>query len=126
MKNPVYKSTFGKKFIREKSNSPIEVPKQNFSTIDARGSKTSRFDESDVRILQSFEKLEIKNQQFSKKFYEENFQIESFKNEKMRAEMQMLKEALSDGLKSLGIIFKGKSKVEGELLLIKLQNVIDS
>lgn len=52
--------------------------------------------------------------------------IESFKNEKMRAEIEILKQSLSEGLRALGIIFKDKNRVEGELLLIKLQSVIDS
>ena len=37
----------------------------------------------------------------------------------MRAQMGIMQEAVSDGLKSLGITFKNKNKAEGELIIIK-------
>ena len=39
--------------------------------------------------------------------------------------MGIMQEALSDGLKSLGIAFKTKNKAEGELIIIKQQVLID-
>jgi seryl-tRNA synthetase len=117
-----FKSAFGKRFMRSNSPSPSPITTKSCSgfTTARIPAKNPRLDESDQRILQNFEKMEEKHNEFSKKFYSENLQMEQFKNEKMRAEMEILKQALNDGLKSLGIIFQNKNKVEGELLLIKL------
>ena len=39
--------------------------------------------------------------------------------------MAIMQEALSDGLKSLGIVFASKNKAEGELIIIKQQVLIE-